>query len=97
MSLADAQLNGELFGTRANGRRQLDLGIYRRLEASNDYGDPLSFGSSLNALLFGLDEGFYYRTWGGELSDRIGRRRVIIGGWSLYALTYLAFGFASRA
>ena len=36
-------------------------------------------------------------TWGGALSDRIGRRRVIIGGWSLYALTYLAFGFASRA
>lgn len=35
-------------------------------------------------------------TWGGELSDRIGRRRVIIGGWTLYALTYLAFGFASR-
>ncbi len=35
-------------------------------------------------------------TWGGELSDRIGRRRVIIGGWTLYALTYLGFGFASR-
>ena len=68
VSFADAQLNGELFGTRGNGRRQLDLGIYRRLEASNDYGDPLSFGSSLNALLFGLDEGFYYRTWGAELA-----------------------------
>jgi len=36
-------------------------------------------------------------TWGGALSDRLGRRRVIIGGWSLYAVTYLAFGFASRA
>jgi MFS family permease len=36
-------------------------------------------------------------TWAGSLSDRIGRRRVIIGGWILYALTYLAFGYATRA
>jgi hypothetical protein len=68
VSFADAQLNGELFGTRGNGRRQLRPRVYRRLEASNDYGDPLSFGSSLNAVLFGLDEGFYYRTWGAELA-----------------------------
>jgi len=68
VSFADAQLNGELFGARSNGRRQLQLGMYRRLEAANDYGDPLSFGSSINAFLFGLDEGFYYRTWGGELT-----------------------------
>lgn len=30
----------------------------------------------------------------GVLSDRIGRRRVIIGGWLLYAIVYLGFGFA---
>jgi MFS family permease len=36
-------------------------------------------------------------TWGGGLSDRIGRRRVILAGWMLYALTYLAFGFAFQA
>ncbi|MGZ3408036.1 MAG: MFS transporter, partial [Polyangia bacterium] len=36
-------------------------------------------------------------TWGGSLSDRIGRRRVIISGWLLYAVTYLAFGYASHA
>ena len=35
-------------------------------------------------------------TWGGALSDRVGRRRLIIAGWSLYAATYLLFGFASR-
>jgi hypothetical protein len=68
ISFADAQLNGDLYGVRGNGRRQLQLGVYRRLEASNDFGTPLSFGSSLNAVLFGLDEGFYYRTWGGELT-----------------------------
>ena len=67
-SLADAQFNGELFAARSNGRRQIQVGAYRRLEAANDWGEPLSFGSSLNAVLFGIDEGFYYRTWGGELT-----------------------------
>ena len=31
----------------------------------------------------------------GSLSDRIGRRRLIIGGWLVYALIYLGFGIAS--
>lgn len=30
----------------------------------------------------------------GSLSDRIGRRRLIIAGWSFYALIYLGFGLA---
>jgi MFS family permease len=30
----------------------------------------------------------------GSLSDRIGRRRLIIGGWLVYALIYLGFGFS---
>ena len=30
----------------------------------------------------------------GVLSDRIGRRRMIIGGWLVYAAIYLGFGFA---
>lgn len=33
----------------------------------------------------------------GSLSDRIGRRNVIIGGWVVYALVYLGFGLASQA
>src|SRR5262249_42557026 len=33
-------------------------------------------------------------TWAGALSDRVGRRRVIISGWVLYGVVYLAFGFA---
>ncbi len=32
----------------------------------------------------------------GALSDRIGRRRLIIGGWIVYALIYLGFGFAQN-
>jgi MFS family permease len=36
-------------------------------------------------------------TVGGALSDRIGRRKLIITGWTLYALCYLGFGLADRA
>lgn len=34
-------------------------------------------------------------TPGGSLSDRIGRRKVLIGGWLAYALIYFGFGFAN--
>jgi len=34
-------------------------------------------------------------TWGGGLSDRYGRKRMIVAGWSVYALVY--FGFATSA
>jgi MFS family permease len=30
----------------------------------------------------------------GAFSDRVGRRRVIIGGWLIYAVIYLGFGLA---
>lgn len=33
----------------------------------------------------------------GALSDKIGRRKIIIAGWCIYALTYVGFGFASTA
>jgi len=33
-------------------------------------------------------------TPGGSLSDRVGRRRVIIGGWLVYAAIYLGFALA---
>lgn len=36
-------------------------------------------------------------TWGGALSDRLGRRRTIVAGWFVYALVYLGFALASTA
>ena len=36
-------------------------------------------------------------TPGGTLSDRLGRRPLIITGWMVYAAVYLGFGYASEA
>jgi MFS family permease len=36
-------------------------------------------------------------TWGGGLSDRLGRKRVIVIGWMIYALVYVGFATASSA
>jgi MFS family permease len=33
---------------------------------------------------------------GGMLSDRLGRKRIIVAGWVVYALVYAGFAFASR-
>jgi MFS family permease len=33
----------------------------------------------------------------GSLSDRIGRKRLIVGGWLVYAVIYLGFGLAQQA
>ncbi len=67
LGVGDWQPNGELHVSRSDGRNTYELGVFRRLDVANDWGDPLSLGSSLSALLFGRDEGFYYRTWGAEL------------------------------
>jgi MFS family permease len=36
-------------------------------------------------------------TWGGGLSDRIGRKRVIVIGWAIYALVYIGFATSTSA
>lgn len=66
-SFADLQLNGALSLTRSNGRRAYRGSIYRRLDVSSDFGDPLSFGASLPVFFYARDEGFYHRSWGAEL------------------------------
>jgi hypothetical protein len=65
---ADLEPNGEISLARSNIRTTLTGTAYRRLVAANDWGNPFSVGASASALLFGRDEGFYYRAWGGELT-----------------------------
>lgn len=83
LGVADLSPNGELSLDRTDGRRKLGIGGYRRLVASNDWGDPLGFSSSLSALFFGRDEGFYYRTWGAELKGD--QDYGTINNWRLFA------------
>jgi hypothetical protein len=83
LGVADWSPNGELSLDRTDGRRNLGVGVYRRLVASNDWGDPLGFSSSVSALLFGRDEGFYYRTWGAELKGE--KDYGLINSWRLFA------------
>jgi hypothetical protein len=83
LGVADLSPNGELSLDRTDGRRKIGVGVYRRLVASNDWGDPLGFSSSVSALIFGRDEGFYYRTWGAELKGE--KDYGMINNWRLFA------------
>ena len=82
LGTADLEPNGELGIARTDGRRTFGLAVFRRLEAANDWGTPLGFGPSLSALLFGRDEGFYYRTAGAELTGTMGDREGL--RWRLF-------------
>ena len=82
LGVADLSPNGALSLDRTDGRRKIGAGVYRRLVASNDWGDPLGFSSSVSALLFGRDEGFYYRTWGAELRGE--KDYGLINSWRLF-------------
>jgi hypothetical protein len=73
---ADLHANGELSLARSNGARTVTATAYHRLAAVNpDWGGGLTLGPSLPALLYGRDEGFYYRSMGVELGERREQRR----------------------
>jgi len=80
---ADHHFGGELSLARTNLRQTVTLTGYNRLRSANDWGDPLSFRSSVPALLFGRDEGFYFRSTGGELTWNTTRGPDL--DWRLFA------------
>jgi hypothetical protein len=77
IGFADREPNVELGVTRTNLSTTLGFTAYNRLVSASDWGHPLSFGSSFSALMFGRDEGFYYRATGVSLS---GGRDATFGG-----------------
>jgi hypothetical protein len=83
IGLADWQPNVELHLQRGNGDRTYSLGAYRRLNSANDWGDPLSVGSSISSLLWSHDEGFYFRSAGAELTSTTSRTKALT--WRLFA------------
>jgi hypothetical protein len=68
LGLADLNPGVELGLSRADAQRVYDLTGYHRLDIAGDYGQPFTLGASLGALLWGRDDGFYYRTTGLELT-----------------------------
>jgi hypothetical protein len=77
LGLADLEPNVDLTVTRTNMTDALHVSGYNHLVSANDWGHPLNFSSSFAALLFGRDEGFYYRASGAELG---GERDASFGG-----------------
>lgn len=80
---ADLEPNGEVTLSRTNLVSTVRGRAYNRLVSASDWGNPLSFGSSLSALLFGRDEGFYYRATGTELEWETNRSALVT--WRLFA------------
>lgn len=74
LGVADLVPNAELGVARTNGRTTWRVAGYHKLAVANDdWGAPLSFGASLGALLYGRDEGYYYRTTGLQLTNGLNR------------------------
>ncbi len=80
---ADRNPNIELTGAQTNLTKTIRLTGYHRLVSASDWGNPLSFGSSFAALLFGKDEGFYYRATGAEATWSRGVNSKV--EWRLFA------------
>jgi len=59
---------------------------------ANQLGVPVALAPILWALLNFVKSAT--GTYGGQLSDTIGRKPLIVGGWLLYSAVYFAFGWA---
>lgn len=65
--------------------RRRRIAVYRRLAAADPSARPLAIGNSLNALLFGRDDGDYFRALGVELTGRPPRSERPWLEWRLFA------------
>ncbi len=79
----DLSPNGELGLSRTNGRETYSTNVYRRLNSANDWErDPFSLSTSLSTLLFGHDNGVYFRSWGAELVHE--QQGGLVDSWRLF-------------
>jgi MFS family permease len=62
---------------------------------ANQLGVPIALAPILWALLNFVKSAT--GTYGGGLSDRLGRKPLIVAGWLLYSVVYFAFGWATAA
>ena len=91
----DLSPNGELGVSRSNGRETYTANVYRRLNSANDWSrDPFSLSASLSTLLFGHDDGVYFRSWGGELVHE--QEGGLFDSWRLFGEQQFGASVTSR-
>jgi hypothetical protein len=87
LGIADLHPNAELMVRRETMRRTLELRGYHGLATVDPSGAALGLGNSLSALMFGRDEGEYYRASGAALAwapPSIRRRTWELTGYAEY-------------
>ena len=87
LGIADLHPNAELMLRRETMRRTLELRGYHGLATVDPSGAALGLGNSLSALMFGRDEGEYYRASGAALTwapPSIRRRSWELTGYAEY-------------
>ncbi|HET9424753.1 MAG TPA: ShlB/FhaC/HecB family hemolysin secretion/activation protein [Gemmatimonadaceae bacterium] len=85
VGLADLVPNAEATLWRTNMTGTIGATAYRRLSAANEWGNPLGLGPSLVAAVFGRDDGFYYRSYGAEVTgSHQGRPNGPAQTWRIY-------------
>ncbi len=67
LGVADLVPNVDVGFTTTGVVTERRIGVYQRLNSVRPTNRALGLGNSLNALAFGRDEGFYYRSAGGEV------------------------------
>jgi len=82
LATADLHPSGEMTLSRTDGRLIVGVGAYHRLDVAGDFGEPFGLGASLGALLFGHDDGLYYRSTGIEFTRSTADGRGI--QWRLF-------------
>lgn len=89
LGVADLAPNFELGAWRESAISRQRVAVYRRLDAVGPAPASMGLGGSLTALLFGRDDGDYYRAWGAEVT------RAPAGGRD--GLSWRLFGEVQRA
>ncbi|HYH80719.1 MAG TPA: hypothetical protein VEX86_13030 [Longimicrobium sp.] len=85
IATATGQPDVEIGLARESAARRLRLAAYRRLAAANPAERPLGIGNSLGALLWGRDNGDYFRAAGVELRGAPPRSERAWLEWRLFA------------
>ncbi|MEJ2186299.1 MAG: BamA/TamA family outer membrane protein [Gemmatimonadota bacterium] len=85
LGLADLDPNVEVDLQRASDRRTLSLALYHHLTTVHEDDRALGPGNSLSALLFGLDDGEYFRATGARVTLAPPPDARNTASWSVYA------------